>query len=42
MTGNIDGMWFRKVTFLLTTVAQVDPSFGKKLHEHLPQTYQKF
>jgi len=26
MTGNIDGMWFRKAAFLLTTIAQVNLS----------------
>ena len=41
LTGNIGGMWFRKVTFPLTTIAQVDLSYGKKLHEHLQKARQK-
>lgn len=28
----------RSLIFLLTTIAQVDPSYGKKLHKHLLQT----
>jgi len=24
--------------FLMTTIAQVEPSYGQKLHEHLQQT----